>query len=182
MFIYYLFVIYLFIFYLFHFYFYSYFFLLEGGGSPPADLEGTWELTWPSVRHTCLIPKHLQTLLLSNFASCQQREYTGSTLSIRPSACLWTKSCLLCIFHNTSQIHFIFTHEINQLQNVSHTLRLFKNSKIGIIFFLLIPLGHHVWPPLNVRFIRIYLNASDFTVFISFFIWKMALRGKVCHI
>ena len=138
MFIYYLFVIYLFIFYLFHFYFYSYFFFL-GGGSPPADLEGTWELTWPSVRHTCLIPKHLQTLLLSNFASCQQREYTGSTLSIRPSACLWTKSCLLCIFHNTSQIHFIFTHEINQLQNVSHTLRLFKNSKIGIIFFLLIP-------------------------------------------
>ena len=28
------------------------------------------------------------------------------------SACLWTESCPLCIFHNTRWIHFIFTHRI----------------------------------------------------------------------
>ena len=36
---------------------------------------------------------------------------TGFTLSVCPSfglSGLWTKSCLLCIFHNTHQIRFIF--------------------------------------------------------------------------
>ena len=33
-------------------------------------------------------------------------------LSIYPSVCLWTESCLLCIFNNTCWIHFIFTHLI----------------------------------------------------------------------
>ena len=37
-----------------------------------------------------------------------------------PSAaiCLWPESCPLCIFHNTSWIHFICTHLIQQLQKV----------------------------------------------------------------
>ena len=45
--------------------------------------------------------------------------------SIRSSVCLWTESCPLCIFHKTSQIHFIFTHLINQLQEVWHILIFF---------------------------------------------------------
>ena len=39
-------------------------------------------------------------------------------LSVRPSVCVQTKSCPLCIFHNTCRIHFIFTHLIKQLQKV----------------------------------------------------------------
>ena len=38
--------------------------------------------------------------------------------SIRPSVHLWTESCLLCIFNNTHQFHFIFTHLIKQLQEL----------------------------------------------------------------
>ena len=45
---------------------------------------------------------------------------TGFTLSICPSVHLWTESCLLCIFHNTQGIHFIFTHLIKHLQKVCH--------------------------------------------------------------
>ena len=37
---------------------------------------------------------------------------------VRPSVRPWTKSCPLCIFHNTSQIHFVFAHLIKQLQKV----------------------------------------------------------------
>ena len=33
-------------------------------------------------------------------------------LSARPSVCLWTESCPLCIFNNTHRIHFIFAHLI----------------------------------------------------------------------
>ena len=40
----------------------------------------------------------------------------------RLSVRLWTATCPLCIFHNTRQIHFIFTHLINQLQKVCHML------------------------------------------------------------
>ena len=35
-----------------------------------------------------------------------------------PSIRLWTESCPLYIFHNSSRIYFIFTHLINQLQKV----------------------------------------------------------------
>ena len=38
--------------------------------------------------------------------------------SVHLSIHLWTKSCPLCIFHNTSWIHFIFAHLIKQLQKV----------------------------------------------------------------
>ena len=48
--------------------------------------------------------------------------YTGFTLSVRLSIllslCLQTKSCRLCIAHNTCQIHFIFRHLICQFQKV----------------------------------------------------------------
>ena len=37
---------------------------------------------------------------------------------VRPSVHPWTKSCPLCIFHNTSQIHFIFADLIKQLQKM----------------------------------------------------------------
>ena len=52
--------------------------------------------------------------------------------SVRLSICMWTKSCLLCIFYNTYRIHFIFIHSINR--KVCYTLRLFFliNSKISI--------------------------------------------------
>ena len=39
-------------------------------------------------------------------------------LSIGLCVHLWTESCPLCIFHNTSQIHFIFIHHIKQPQKV----------------------------------------------------------------
>ena len=50
--------------------------------------------------------------------------YTGFT-SIRLSVRLWTESCPLCNFHNISQIHFIFTHLIKQLQKVCQVLFIF---------------------------------------------------------
>ena len=36
--------------------------------------------------------------------------------SVRLSIRLWTKSCPLCIFHNTSRIHFILAHLIKQFR------------------------------------------------------------------
>ena len=72
--------------------------------------------------------------------------YTGFTLSVFPSVCLfirlWTECCPLCIFHNTIRIHFIFRHLINQLQRVCHLLSFVKNSKIWIFrnFFKFAPL------------------------------------------
>ena len=49
--------------------------------------------------------------------------------SIRPSVSLWTESCPLCIFHDTSRFHFIFTHLINQLQKLCRMLRFLKSLK-----------------------------------------------------
>ena len=68
-----------------------------------------------------------------------QRNWNGGILvSRRPSVCpsvhpsvrLWTKPCPLCIFHNTSRIHFIFAHVIKQLQRVCRVQGLLQNSKI----------------------------------------------------
>ena len=52
---------------------------------------------------------------------------------VRPSVRLWTKSCLLCIFHNTSQIHFIFRYLINQLQKVCCIFSFVKNLKFEFL-------------------------------------------------
>ena len=42
----------------------------------------------------------------------------------------WTKSCLLCFFHNTCGVNFIFIHLIKQLQKACHVLSsFFQNSK-----------------------------------------------------
>ena len=41
-----------------------------------------------------------------------------SKMYVRLSVCLWTESCLLCIFNNTRRIHFIFAYLIKQLQKV----------------------------------------------------------------
>ena len=38
--------------------------------------------------------------------------------SVCPYVCLWTESCPLCVFNNTCQILFIFTHLIKQFQKV----------------------------------------------------------------
>ena len=75
---------------------------------------------------------------------------------VRPSVCssirLWTEWCLLCNFHNTSRIHFIFTHLIKQLQKVCHVLSFFakfqqlnfwKKFQICIFEFVLVWLG--IW-------------------------------------
>ena len=66
--------------------------------------------------------------------------FHGVRLSVRPSICLWTESCPLCKFHNTSQIHFIFTCLFKQLQKVRCVLvvLVFVNSKIwnfGNLFY-----------------------------------------------
>ena len=62
--------------------------------------------------------------------------YAGITLSICPSVRLWTESCLLCIFNNSHQIHFIFAHLIKQLKGVSRVMPVskFKNLKFWLIF------------------------------------------------
>ena len=67
---------------------------------------------------------------------------TGFTLAGRLSVHLWTESCQLCIFHNTSRIYFIVTHLINQLQKVCCVLRVLTNFKIGIFanFFKIVTL------------------------------------------
>ena len=61
---------------------------------------------------------------------------------IRLSVPLWTESCPLCIFYNTSWIQFIFIRFINQLQKVCCTLELFLEYKISIFcnFFKFISL------------------------------------------
>ena len=48
----------------------------------------------------------------------QQSWKGGILVSPCPSVCLWTELCPLCIFNNTHQIHFIFTHLIKQLSHV----------------------------------------------------------------
>ena len=49
-----------------------------------------------------------------------KRVYTGFTLSICPSVYLsvrlWTESCLLCIFHNTSRVHFVWLSNVRMIK------------------------------------------------------------------
>ena len=45
--------------------------------------------------------------------------------------------CPLCIFHNTSQIHFLFIDLIKHLQKVCHMLSFLTNSKIWFVPVLL---------------------------------------------
>ena len=52
--------------------------------------------------------------------------------SVRLSVPLWTKSCPLCIFHNTREIHFIFAHLIKKLKKVCSVKGLLQSSKIWI--------------------------------------------------
>ena len=56
--------------------------------------------------------------------------------SIHPSVCLsiclGMELCSLCIFHNTCQIHFIFTHLINQLEKVCGVLSFLWKLKISM--------------------------------------------------
>ena len=58
--------------------------------------------------------------LLTIIIPALQQSWKGGILvsrrrpSVRPSVRLWTEWCPLCNFHNTSQIHFIFTHLIKQ--------------------------------------------------------------------
>ena len=50
------------------------------------------------------------------------------------SISLWSELYLLCILHNTSRIHFLFTCVINQIQKVCcFWVCLFLNSKIWIL-------------------------------------------------
>ena len=63
-------------------------------------------------------------------------------LFVCPSVCLWTESCPLCIFHKTSQIHFICTYLINQFQMVCCVLSFVK---IPNFEFLAISLNFSLW-------------------------------------
>ena len=60
----------------------------------------------------------------------------GFMSSVHPSVCLsvclWTKLCPFCNFHNTSRIHFIFTHLIKQFPKVCRIWSILQNSKLWI--------------------------------------------------
>ena len=57
-------------------------------------------------------------------------------LFVRPPVRPWTEWCLFCFFQNTSRIHFIFTHPINQLQKRRRILTDVKNCKLNFRRFL----------------------------------------------
>ena len=67
--------------------------------------------------------------------------YLSVCLSAGPSVCpsmpLWNKLCPLCISYNAIHINFIFTHPINQLQEVCCISSLCLISKIWIFAELL---------------------------------------------
>ena len=66
-----------------------------------------------SIRASCIA-----TCVVTEGEVEERRVYTGFTLSVHPSVFLQTKSCPLCIFHNTGRIHLIFRDVMNQLQKV----------------------------------------------------------------
>ena len=78
--------------------------------------------------------------------------YTGFTSSVCLSICLWTKSCLLCIIHNTTWFHFIFANIIKQLsEGVSHVKVIVKIKNLNfyqifrICNFDFVLLWHGIW-------------------------------------
>ena len=99
--------------------------------------------------------------------------------SVHPSdcrfVCLWTELRLLCIFHNTSQIHIIYTHLINQLHKMCHVLRFLKNSKIRIwgYFFKFVNLTlyrvHVMWMLKFIPHLGFYYSHFGFTMMIPFY-------------
>ena len=134
--------------------------------------------------------KNLAENLVNYVVSSFWGAYTGFTLSVRLftppsvclsalpsvclSVCLLMKSCLFCIFHSTSQIHFIFTHLISQLQKVCHMLSFWTNS---ITSLFTTSSSILLWMS---RSVRITFNAQD----PFFFIFGMEIvhREKVCQI
>ena len=76
----------------------------------------------------------------------------GILVSACPSVRPWTESYPLCIFHNTSQIHLIFTDLNNQLQKLCYMLKLSENFNFLAIFYNLFKLApltlscvHVIW-------------------------------------
>ena len=72
----------------------------------------------------------------------------GTLVSLCPSVRLWTESCPLCIVHNTSGIHFIFTHLIDQLQKGCRMLSFVKIWIFGNFLkfaHFTLPYVHTIW-------------------------------------
>ena len=96
---------------------------------------------------------HNEMRFLSYEVERVEREYTGFTSSVRLSASLsvrlWTKSCPLCISHNTIRVHFIFAYLIKQLQKGCREWSLFQNLNFwrifGICNFDFVLLWHGIW-------------------------------------
>ena len=84
-------------------------------------------ILWAILDYVIWSPKDYSTML--------KEGYTGITLSACPSihpsvhlsGCLWTESCLLCIFNNTCWILFIFI-------TLSSTFQICVSCK-GVYFF-----------------------------------------------
>ena len=100
----------------------------------------SWIVGWPWSNHVCVCVCECASVSVCNYTPASMKlkgGYTGFTLSVclsihpsvRPSVSLWTESCPLCIFHDTSRFHFIFTHLINQLQKLCSMLRFLKSLK-----------------------------------------------------
>ena len=89
---------------------------------------------WNQEPHTMCIFKWHWTLVSFLYPRSTKLKGVYWFHLVRPSVCLWTELCPLCIFYNTCQIHVIFTHPIKQLQKVCR-VRVKFSSKLKILSF-----------------------------------------------
>ena len=128
-----------------------------------------WPISWRT--HVIITPANEVGLCWFHFV------HSFVCMSIHLPIRVKTKSCLLCIFHKTSGIHFIFTHWINQHQMVRCVicqviLKILKLLSLQI--FLFHDLAHHFLASSGWDIMRIF--------FLSYLISGMEImpREKVC--
>ena len=84
-------------------------------------LPGRWLLIHAGIKvNPYLLNGPLSTifvLVIPSTSTNVKGEYSGFTLSVCLPVRLSSESCPLCIFHNASWIHIIFTHITNLFQN-----------------------------------------------------------------
>ena len=81
---------------------------------------------WQSISHSHIILRWDMASIEDDWAFSVSYK-VGNSLFM--SVCLYMKFCPLCISHNTSRIHFIVMHIINQLRKVCCVLSFWKIPK-----------------------------------------------------